>query len=384
MSEHAIDSAIERDRVVEITKALCSARQPDDTEEERARVIAALLDQPGIEVELDWVLPRRPNLVARVRGEGQGPGLLLNGHIDASYHPGVWRADPHEPWVEGTRIFGGAITDMLGALASMIAATEAAARIGPPPGDLVFLAVMHHDTIGLGAKYAFASRGGWPRYGICGEPSSLEIHVANGGAVKFELRLAGRLAHISRRDEGVDALAAAVDVVRALRQIEFGFTPEPRLPDLPLLLVGEIHAGIAPGAVADQAVVRGDVRTLPSMTRESVRADLERVIAAVCPADVAWELDLIAVQRPFLGVESGPLLDALAAAHRAVRGGEAALTSRLPGQAFITDAADMAAAGIETVVYGPADWRYVPDESVEIDELLDAARIYLGTAMRLR
>jgi succinyl-diaminopimelate desuccinylase len=271
---------------------------------------------------------------------------------------------------------------MLGAVASMIAATEAAARVGPPPGDLVFLAVMHHDTIGLGAKYAF-SDGVWPRYGICGEPSCLEIHTANGGAVKFELRLAGRLAHISRLEDGADALAAAVDVTRALRDASLTFEAHPRLPDLPLLLVGELHAGIAPGAVADAAVVRGDIRTLPSMTRQSVRADLERVIAAVVPDDVGWELEFTAVQRSFVGAESGPLVDALAGTHRAVRGEPAAVTSRLPGQAFVTDAADMAAAGIETVVYGPADWRFVPDESVEIEELVDAARVYLGTAMRL-
>jgi acetylornithine deacetylase/succinyl-diaminopimelate desuccinylase-like protein len=321
-------------------------------------------------------------VIARVHGDRGGPGLLLNGHIDASYHPGGWTRDPHDPWIEDGRIHGGAVTDMLGALASMIAATEAAARVGPPPGDLVFLAVMHHDTIGLGAKYAF-SGGDWPRYGICGEPSCLEIHTANGGAVKFELRLTGRLAHISRLEDGVDALSAAVDVVQALRKAPLTFERHPRLPDLPLVHVGELHAGIAPSAVADLAVVRGDVRTPPSMSRQSVRADLEGAIASVVPDDVGWELELTAVQRPFLGVESGPLVDALSDAHRSVRGGPAALTSRLPGQAFVTDAADMAAAGIETVVYGPADWRFVPDESVEIDELVDAARVYLGTAMRL-
>jgi acetylornithine deacetylase len=376
--------AIDRERVIEIVKAICSARQPNDEEEERARVVAALLDQPGIEVELDFVLPRRPNVIARVRGSADGPGLLLNGHLDASYHPGPWRRDPHDPWIEGTRIHGAAITDMLGAVGAMVAAVEAAARVGPPPGDLVLLASMHHDTIGLGVKYALASEGEWPRYGICGEPSSLEVHAANGGAVKFELVLEGRLAHISRREDGVDALAAAVDVVVALRDLALTHEPHPRLPDLPCSLVGELHAGIAPGAVADRAVVRGDVRTVPGMTRDSVRADLERAVAAACPDGVRWRLELTAVQRAFLGATTGPLVDALAAAHRQVRGGDPPVTTRLPTQAFVTDAADMAASGIETVVYGPCDWRFAPDEWVEIDELVDAARVYLETALRLR
>jgi hypothetical protein len=39
--------------------------------------------------------------------------------------------------------------------------------------------------------------------------------------------------------------------------------------------------------------------------------------------------------------------------------------------------------GIPSVVYGPGPWRYEPDEYIELDELLDAARIYLGTALLL-
>mgnify|MGYP003537143997 CR=1 FL=1 len=43
----------------------------------------------------------------------------------------------------------------------------------------------------------------------------------------------------------------------------------------------------------------------------------------------------------------------------------------------------MLAAGIETVVYGPAEWHYVPDEFVGIDEMTDAARVYLAAAVHL-
>ena len=39
--------------------------------------------------------------------------------------------------------------------------------------------------------------------------------------------------------------------------------------------------------------------------------------------------------------------------------------------------------GIPSVVYGPGPWRYEPDEYIELDELLDAARIYYATALLL-
>lgn len=379
----AVAAAIDPDRVTELTTAICAARQPNDEEEERARVLATLLDQPGIEVELDWVLPRRPNVIARVRGRGEGPGLLLNGHLDASYHP-RWSRDPHEPWIEDGRLYGAAITDMLGCIGSMAAATEAVARLGPPPGDLVFLASMHHDTIGLGVKYALSSEHDFPRYGICGEPSQLAIHTANGGAIKFRFHLEGVLAHVSRLEEGVDALAAAVDLCVALRGLELTHQPDARLPDLPFLHVGTVHGGLAGGAVADDVVVTGDIRTVPTMTRHTVRTDLERVAKAVIPADVPWTLELTAVQRPYLGPESGPLIDALSEAHASVLGEPPEITTKMPIQAFITDTADMVALGVESLIYGPADWHFVPDESVPISELTDAARVYALLALQFR
>jgi acetylornithine deacetylase/succinyl-diaminopimelate desuccinylase-like protein len=143
-----------------------------------------------------------------------------------------------------------------------------------------------------------------------------------------------------------------------------------------MLYVGQLEGGIAPGAVADHAVLSGDIRTVPTMTRATVRADLEAVARAVVPADVKWRLDLTAVQRPYLGPESGSLLDSLAAAHEAVIGTPVARSRSMPVQAFVTDTADMQALGVESVIYGPADWHFVPDESVELDELVAAARVY--------
>ena len=37
-------------------------------------------------------------------------------------------------------------------------------------------------------------------------------------------------------------------------------------------------------------------------------------------------------------------------------GETARVTNELPGQAFVTDAADLVAAGLETVVYGVGEW----------------------------
>ncbi len=52
------------------------------------------------------------------------------------------------------------------------------------------------------------------------------------------------------------------------------------------------------------------------------------------------------------------------------------LSRAMPVQAFITDTADMQALGVESLIYGPADWHYAPDENAAIEELAAAARVY--------
>jgi acetylornithine deacetylase/succinyl-diaminopimelate desuccinylase-like protein len=373
---------IDTDRVLELTRAFCAIPSPGGGEGPLADAIAETLSQPGIDLHLEEVVAGRPNVIATVKGAGLRPPLVLNGHMDAGIHPGRWSHDPFDPWLDGDRLYAGGISDMKGAVAAMAAAIEAAARVALP-GDLIFQAVMHHDGTGLGTKYALASEGPRDGYAICGEPSSLAIHTANGGALKFEVVLSGRSAHISRKEDGIDTLPVAVEAYRAITAHTFAHEPHPRLPDLPRMLVGQVQGGDAPAAVADTSVIRGDIRTVPGMDRQRVRAEISSIVGAVLPEDVRARVRIISAHQPFLGVTGGPLVDAIAAAHKAVTGTAPRITNDLPGQAFVTDAAALSEAGLATVVYGAGDWHYAPDEWVSVQELADSARVYLAVAMTL-
>jgi acetylornithine deacetylase/succinyl-diaminopimelate desuccinylase-like protein len=122
---------------------------------------------------------------------------------------------------------------------------------------------------------------------------------------------------------------------------------------------------------------------VPGQTWQSVRDDIGRAVGEVVPDGLDWRVRCLVRQRAFQGRASGPLFEALAAAHERVRGGRVEVDIDTAAQAFVTDAVDMAAAGIETLVYGPGAWHLVPDERIEIDEMADAARVYLATAANL-
>jgi acetylornithine deacetylase len=335
-------------------------------------------------VHSEDVVAGRPNITAIVRGSGSRAPLVLNGHLDTAVEPEGWSQSPYEPWVQGGRIFGGGVTDMKGALASMIAATEAAAEIGRLPGDLVFQAVMHHDGTGLGAKYLLASYGPREGYAICAEPSDLKVHTANAGAVKFEIQLQGRgNPHVSRAEDAPDTIPAALAVYHALRVEALEYMPEPRLPELPRLLIGELSAGSSPAHVAGRAVLRGDIRTVPGLGRDEIARQFSAIVDAACPPEVTARVRTLSSHQTFFGATDGVLVDAIRDRHSAIRGQPLEITNEMPGQAFVTDAADLANFGLETVVYGPGVWRHAANESVAVDDLADAARIYLGVALTL-
>ena len=376
-------AAVDSSRTIELATQFCSIPSPPGEEGELAEYIADVLDRPGISVHIEDVVEGRPNVVARVEGAGTAPPLVLNGHIDATAYPTGWSRDPFSPWREGNRLYGAAITDMQGGLAAMVAAVEAAPAAGTLPGDLILHAVMHHDTIGAGTKVLLMGDGPTDGYGICGEPSDLAISTANGGAIKWQIRLRGSGGHISRKEHGVDAVAAANAVYGAVANMEYEYEPCARLPDLPRSLVGIVRGGSAPGVIAEEAFVEGDVRTVPGMTRDGVVHQLREIAEAVCDDRIEIRVRSTAVQRPFFGATEGALVDSLCAAHEGALRQPPRVAVELPTEMFVTDAADMAAVGLETVVYGVGAWHYAPDEWVDVDDLVGSARAYLATAVGL-
>jgi acetylornithine deacetylase/succinyl-diaminopimelate desuccinylase-like protein len=116
-----------------------------------------------------------------------------------------------------------------------------------------------------------------------------------------------------------------------------------------------------------------------------VRADLEGLVAEAVPASsgVGTKVSCIVRQRPFVGPTGGVLFDALRAGHRDVYGSDPAVNAERAAQSFVTDAVDMAQAGIETLIYGPGSWHFEPDEFIDVDEMARAAQVYLATAYRL-
>ena len=274
-----------------------------------------LLDRPGIDVHLQAVVPGRPNVIATVRGGAMGPALLLNAHLDAAWAPGSHgatrtRRDRGRPALRGRdhRHEGAAGRDDRGPARPPRRLRLAAG------GDLVLHAVMAHNPTGLGTKYALAtepSRAG-QAFAIVGQGSSLELQTENGGRGQVRDRASRGVPRTSRSRKTASTRSprrGASPTRSRARASRSRSQPSDRLPGFPKFVVGELIAGgragvpaLLPGSGSpDQAVLRGDVRTVPGMDRHTVTADLEAVVAAAAPDVVASRVRIISDVHPFVG-----------------------------------------------------------------------------------
>lgn len=379
---------IDTDEVVALAGGLAQIPSEIPNEGPIANYLAEEMRKTGAfdEVNLQDVVPGRPNVIGVVHGSGDGPNLLLNGHLDTGAPAGEWSRGPYDVYEEDGFLYGFGLTDMKGAVACLVKAAEAVARADVRlKGDLVVTAVVHHDVCGLGTKFFLESNDRPFAMCINGEPTGLRLQLAHGGAWQFELTTQGVAEHISRREGGVDATGKMIKLLDALDENQLTFDPAQVIEGLPRLVVGQIAGGTAASRTAAQCTARGDVRISPGMTADTLTADFKRVIADLATSDPEFRADLrtLVYQRPFRIDRNAPVVRLTGQAHRDVTGEEAVTSSGLPVSSYVTDSSDIVRHGIPTVVYGPSNWRMVPDERISIAEMVTATKVYALAAARV-
>jgi acetylornithine deacetylase/succinyl-diaminopimelate desuccinylase-like protein len=376
------DTTVTSEWVRELAADLCRIPSPLGREGALAERVADELGRLGFDTELQSVVPDRPNVVAIARGDPEYQSIMFNGHLDAPGPFGSWQHDPFDPWVEDGRLYGAGIQDMKGGVASMIVGAAAAATWARPRGDIIVTVVMHHDTIGLGAKYFLEACEWRIDSAVNGEPTGLTVQTFHGGAWGWQIETYGAERHVSRLEEAADPIAAMVRIIDRLGDC-LTFTPEPSRPFLPRMVVGTITAGVTNTMTASSCSATGDVRFLPGMSVDGMRADFKRVIDEVCATipGTRGVVRSITHQWPYEIPPDTPIVRTVAAAHESIVGSAADTRDGLPAAAYITDAADLVRHGIPTAIYGPGEWNTIADESVGVADLVTAARVYEHVAV---
>jgi acetylornithine deacetylase/succinyl-diaminopimelate desuccinylase-like protein len=146
------------ERPVEILQRLIQFNTTNPPGHEAACVgyIRDLLNEAGVESTLLAKDPDRPNLIARLPGEGKAPPLLLYGHVDVvTTENQPWQQPPFEGKLIDGYVWGRGALDMKGGVAMMVAAFLRANAEGlRPPGDILLAIVSDEEAGGdFGAKF---------------------------------------------------------------------------------------------------------------------------------------------------------------------------------------------------------------------------------------
>ena len=286
-----------RGELIDLACELVAARTPSPPGDETAAatIVADRLRSLGIaDISILAADPARPNVIARIVGRGDGPTLVLNGHLDTK-PPGdmaAWNTPPWEPTIDGGMLAGLGSADMKGAVAAMVYAGLAVQK-AEARGTLVLAFTADEESGGTYGPKWLAETGSLEADAcVIGEPCGIRndweaIRLVSRGSAIFTIRVRGTQMHSSLSDQ-LDSVNASVEMAHLMvRMAEAGnrfltYAPHPLVERGPTVNIGlTASAGLGYGILAGRAEFLCDVRALPGMTAESIESDVRALLGQV-------------------------------------------------------------------------------------------------------
>jgi len=288
--------------------------------------------------------------------------------------------EPFAPRVEGDILYGRGSADDKGSVAAMMAALIDIAKSGAkPPLTVIFSATADEEFRMRGLLGLFdAGLTATAAAAIVGEPTNLEIIIAHKGVARFKISTAGKAAHGSRPDMGVNAIYRMGKVIQALEAYAkrgVGRETHPMLGKA-TLSVGVIRGGEYANVVPDYCEIQVDRRLLPGEEGRRAIADVRNYLVDAINEELGLEISAPDILVPGLSLSADdPLVHAVGARAREVTG-----KSPLDGMSGTTHAGQFVERGIPALVFGPGKMgqAHTATEELDLTQVEQAARIYEG------
>jgi acetylornithine deacetylase len=341
------------------------------------RWVADYLDGHGIAATLTYDEARqKANLFATIGPEDRG-GVILSGHTDVVPVDGqAWDSDPFAVTERDGRLYGRGTADMKGFIACALAAVPD--FVGTGLTTPIHFAFSYDEEVGcFGAMRlieALPAGNARPELVIVGEPTSMRVVSQHKGCTVFATTVTGAEQHSSATHRGVNAIAAAAEIVgeieriaterRAAARPESGF-----VPPYTTLSVGTIGGGTAQNIIPRHCRLTWEYRIAPwddpaaieARVASFVEGDLLPRLRRVSEA-AAVATDRLADVPPLVAAPGSPAEE---------------LARRLTGDnathaiAFASEAGLFQRADIPAVVCGPGsiDQAHQPNEFIERSQL---------------
>ncbi len=185
------------------------------------------------------------------------PTLLMNSHLDTVKASDKWTKDPFNPLIEDEKLYGLGSNDAGGCLVSLMA-TFLALEQENQSYNRVFVASAEEENSGFDGFECVQSELGKLDVGIVGEPTLMDMAIAEKGLMVLDCEAEGKLGHAAR-NEGINAISIAVEDINWLQT--YKFEKESEILGQVKLTVTQIDAGHQHNVVPASCKFVVDVRT---------------------------------------------------------------------------------------------------------------------------
>ena len=407
-------NAINPDELIKLTGDLVKINSVWDpaagtSEREAADYVARWAQKQGFDIQRDEVAPGRPNVIVTWAA---GPGertLMFEGHTDV-VTPGdlsVWRYDPFSAKIVDRRMFGRGTNDTKGNLAAMLIAMAALKRSGIKLAGTIIGGVLCDEEDQMLGVQDFIERGHADRVTgavIC-EPQDGFICATQKGALRAQFTISGRMSHGAMPLSGLNTAPAVAKILNCLHDIEVNAVNNPG-PDenlgwpsfTPTVIQAPASGTPQLNVMPGESRVLVDIRTVPGQSHPTIIDDLTALAAEVerrvrkdyreydsllalkRNRDLKIKVDILTDRPCTLTDRNDPVVQAADWATRR-------MSNKEPTYAGVPGATDgtflWALKNIPIVTMGAGD-RQVPhqvDEWVDLDQLVETAKIYALTAI---
>ena len=334
-------------------------------------LLAAWLGELGFSCEIQSVAPGKANLLASL---GSGPGgLVLAGHSDTvPFDAALWQSDPLRLSEQGDRWVGLGVCDMKGFFPLVIEAVRGL-QGQPLQQPLLVLATCDEESSMSGARALADAGRPLGRAAVIGEPTGLRPIRLHKGVMMERIDILGQSGHSSDPSLGRNAMEAMHDAMSALRALRRQWQDTFRNAQFsvpqPTLNFGCIHGGDNPNRICGQCSLEFDLRPLPGMDAEWLRAAIREKLQPIA-------------QQHQVRIDYGPLFPGVPPFEEPADSELVRLAERLTGHAaeavaFGTEAPYLQQLGCQTLVLGPGDiaCAHQPDEYLQLARIAPTVQL---------
>jgi len=340
----------------------------------------------------------RPNTYATLKGEGDGPKILLNGHVDVvPADRSGWTNDPFDPTIRNNQIYGRGAADMKGSDACTIFSLKALVETGAKFAGSIIPTFTTDEEVGgyTGVNYLVDKHVITKDIDYCiSADSGIEVlHVAALGDSEFVITVKGRAEHSGRGWTGINAIEEAASLIQKLKVLgqEIGkrrskISAEPMYGTKkmrPGLYVNMIKGGLKGNIIPDTCEILIDRRFIPEEKAATVEKEINKIVrefAKNSPAKVSMKK--ILGYDPMLTDPNHKLVKVVRKQARKVLGRD----TPPAGSQGSTDMAVVTNLGIPVAVLGACredSTIHGIDEHVRINDLVSITKILTHSYLEL-